>query len=281
MEKITVIGLGRMGSAIALRCQEKGHQVTGWTRSGRALEGVKNAPDLVEAVAAGDVLILSLYDDAAVTEVLDQLLTLPLQGKLIIDTSTVLPTLLTSRAAEIAAAGAAAVDAPIAGGPEMVAAGTCGVFVGGDDAAAARAEAALSAISSRIFHVGPLGTGLVMKTLNNAMLQVYVQGLSELLPLAKRAGLPLKTALDILSGGPAGLPMVRDRIPKILGEDTEVGFPLTAISKDNDVFQAVLAAYDLTSPILQLAAARQDKAIAEGLGDKDPASLIADAYAKG
>lgn len=281
MQKTGVIGLGRMGSAIAQRLQSQGKAVTSWTRSGRAVDGVPIAPELATVVAQCDILVLSLYDGAAVTDVLEQMLALDLSGKLIIDTSTVLPTVLTDRIDRITALGATAVDAPISGGPEMVASGSCGIFIGGDDTTAQMAQNILTTLSDRIFHVGPLGAGLVMKTINNAMLQCYMQGLEELLPLAKRAGLPLETAITILSGGPAGMPMVRDRIPKILGTDESVGFPLTAILKDNGIFQGVLSAYDLQSPLLQMSRAHQEAAIAEGLGDADPAKLIATFYARG
>jgi len=278
MERIGIIGLGRMGSAMAARFAAQGVPVTGWTRSGRAVEGVPQAPDLVALALASDILILSLFDDAAVAEVLDTLLPLDIRGRLIVETSTVVPTLLTDRAAAFAAAGAAVVDAPVSGGPDMVLAGTCGIFMGGAPDAAARAQAVLAALSGRIFHVGPLGTGLVMKTINNAMMQSYATALTDMLRLAKRAGLPLETALGILCGGPAAMPMIRDRLPKILGEDTEVGFPMSGILKDNDVFRRVAHAFGVETPGLALAAERYRAAIAEGFGDADPAALIAAAY---
>ncbi len=278
MERIGVIGLGRMGSAIAQRYSAQGHPVCGWTRSGRTIDGVPAAADLAALVAASDTIILSLLDDTAVATVLDHLLTCNLQAKQIIDTSTVVPTLLTDRIAAITGIGASAVDAPISGGPEMVLAGTCGVFVGGSEAAAARATQTLSAMSTRIFHVGPLGTGLVMKVINNGMLQAYVSGLTELLPLAKRSGLSLETAIRILCGGPAGIPMLTARIPKILGQDTEVGFTISAAQKDNDVFQRVLQSFGLQSQVLADAGMRHAAAIDAGLGESDPAALVSTAY---
>ncbi|MBS8271515.1 hypothetical protein DYI26_22840, partial [Halomonas litopenaei] len=92
-----------------------------------------------------------------------------------------------------------------------------------------------------------------MKTINNSMIQCYFSGLDDMMPLAKRAGLPLETALRILCGGPAGIPMIADRIPKILGDDETVGFEIQAAHKDNGVFQRVVEAYGLSSPILALA----------------------------
>ena len=281
MEKIGVVGLGRMGSAIAERLAAEGLAVTGWTRSGRSAEGIATAPDLAALVGASDTLILSLYDDAAVAEVLDALLALDLTGRLVADTSTVIPDILKSRIAGFEARGAMAVDAPISGGPELVRAGACGIFLGGSDAAAARALPVLRQLTERVFHVGPLGTGLVMKTLNNGMLQVYTNGLRDLLPMARRAGLPLETALTILSGGPAGIPMVRDRMPKILGHDPEVGFPISAVFKDGHVFRRVVASFGLDTPMLQHFARCEPEMAQAGLMDADVAAMIRHAYDSG
>ncbi len=278
MDRIGVIGLGRMGTAIAQRMQAEGQQVLGWTRSNRAVETVQTAPDLASLVAQSDALILSLFDNAAVAEVLDALLMLDLSGKQIIDTSTVTPDVLKARIAQITAKGATAVDAPISGGPELVLAGACGIFIGGADGAAALAQKTLAPISGRIFHVGPLGTGLVMKVINNSMIQTYFSGLDDMMRVAKRAGLPLETAIRILSGGPAGMPMVADRIPKILGEDTSAGFTIDAVYKDNLIFQQVVQSFGITSQILEITADKQRLAIDAGLGEQDPASLISFAY---
>jgi len=278
MDRIGVIGLGRMGGAMAARLVSQGVPVTGWTRSGRAVAGVAQAPDLVALVGASDVLILSLYDDAAVAGMLDALLALDLAGRLVVETSTVAPNVLKSRADDFAVAGAHVVDAPISGGPDLVAAGTCGIFIGGAPEASARAKAALSALSPRIFHVGPLGTGLVMKTVNNALMQSYTAGLVEQLRVASRAGLSLETALHIVCGGPAGIPMVRDRLPKILGQDDSVGFPVSGVAKDNAVFQRVAADAGVETPTLKAAGAMLADAIAAGLSDADIAAVLARAY---
>ncbi len=281
MERIGVIGLGRMGSAIAQRFAAQGVSVRGWTRSGRAVEGIPAAPHIEALVEESDTLVLSLFGNEAVAEVLDALVALDLQGMQIIETSTVTPDLLNSRSERIAQQGASAVDAPISGGPELVVAGKCGIFLGGDEASAARARASLAAISRRIMHVGPLGTGLVMKAINNGMVQAYLAGLYDLLPLAKRAGLPLETALRILCGGPAGMPLIADRIAKVLGEEDEVGFALKAAFKDNDVFRQMIASAGLNSPVLDNFGGLQAVVGEAGLLESDPAKLIRLSYERG
>lgn len=284
MDRIGIVGLGRMGSAMALRLAGQGMDVTGWTRSGMsdtdaAAWGISRAGTLVDLIAASDTVLLSLFDDAAVGEVLDTALAAGgLENRLFIDTSTVAPNVLQSRIDALHAAGASAVDAPISGGPEMVMAGTCGLFLGGAPDDVTRAMAVTRQISERCFAVGPLGAGMVMKTVNNSMLQAYATALMEQLRLAKRAGLPLETAINIVCGGPAGMTMIKDRVPKILGQDPEVGFTIAGILKDAQLFQRIAADYGVETPVLAQAEAMERAAIAEGLADIDPAHLIAHAY---
>jgi 3-hydroxyisobutyrate dehydrogenase len=279
MDRIGVIGLGRMGSAIASRFAAQGVPVTGWTRSGRAVADVTMAPDLLSLVARADVLVLSLFDDAAVAETLSALSAFDLSGRLIVETSTIAPATIKGIADRVAVAGAQLVDAPISGGPEMVASGSCGIFIGGDHMAASRAMAALSPLSGRIFQVGPLGTGLVMKSINNAMMQSYFAGLAEQMRVARRSGLSLETALTILSGGPAGAPVLKDRLPRMLGQDMSVGFPIHGAAKDNGVFRRVAADMGVQTPTLDAARVMIEQAIAAGLAEADVAALIAMAYA--
>jgi 3-hydroxyisobutyrate dehydrogenase len=278
MERIGVIGLGRMGSAMARKLVAEGAPVTGWTRSGRAVEGIAQASSLTELVAASDVLILSLFDDAAVAEMLDALLAEDVAGRLILETSTVVPQILIDRAGAFAAKGAGVADAPVSGGPEMVAAGTCGFFVGAEPAVAERATAVLGRITPRVLHMGPLGVGMAMKAINNSMLQIYIAGICEMLPVAKRAGIPLEDVLGVLNDGPAGVPFLRDRMPRITGADRSVGFTLNGIQRDNEVFRRVAESYGFPSATLEIAGKGHARAIEQGLGDLDPAAAIASAY---
>jgi 3-hydroxyisobutyrate dehydrogenase len=277
-ERIGVIGLGRMGSAIARRLVAQGAEVAGWTRSGRALEGVAQAPDLATLVSRSDVLILSLFDDAAVAEMLDALLRHDLSGRLILETSTVVPQILIERADAFAKKGAQVADAPISGGPEMVAAGTCGIFVGAEPEVADRAVAVLRGLTPRVLHMGPLGAGMVMKTINNGMIQIYGAGLTEMLRVAKRAGIALEDVLTVLNAGPAGTDFIRARTPKIVGEDPSVGFTLNGVLKDNGVFRRVAEGFGAGSQTLEIAGRQQAQQVEDGLGEQDLAAGFAVAY---
>lgn len=283
MERIGIVGLGRMGRAMARRFADQGWPVDGWTRSGIAPDaaaalGIAGAPTLAALVARSDILVLSLFDDAAVTEVVAALCALDLRGRLIMDTSTVVPAVLHGLIGQVRAAGGGAVDAPISGGPEMVAAGTCGVFIGGEADEAARAASAARALSGRVVHVGPLGAGLAMKVVNNALLQGYFVTLTEVTRIARRAGLDFELAMRLLADGPAATGMFRARLPRILGEDDSVGFSVADVAKDTDVFLRTAEALGVDAPSLKLAQAMMAGGLAAGLGERDVAALIPAAW---
>ena len=116
--RVGIVGLGRMGRAMAARLAQHGFEVAGWTRSGIAVDLARELRitpylTIAETVAASDIVLLSLSDDAAVTEIVGQLVRGDLAGKLIVDTSTVSPDTLRRLAGAIGEAGGAALDAPI------------------------------------------------------------------------------------------------------------------------------------------------------------------------
>jgi 3-hydroxyisobutyrate dehydrogenase len=283
MTNVGVIGLGRMGTAMAGRFSSQGWTVHAFTRSGIPDQRARELSLIPHATPAGvaanaDLVFLSLFDDAAVAEIVEALLQADIAGRLIVDTSTVRPAVLRELLPRIEAAGASAIDAPISGGPEMIASGSCGIFIGGTAENAGRAMPALEVLSNRIHHVGPLGSGLAMKVVNNTMLQGYWATLTEAVRIARKSGLPLELALSILSGGPAANPMFKSRVPRILGEDRDVGFSVAAAAKDSAVFVATAQDFGVDVPVLRLARKMFEGAAEAGLGEADIAAVIADAY---
>ncbi|MEM9319988.1 MAG: NAD(P)-dependent oxidoreductase [Pseudomonadota bacterium] len=283
MARIGVAGLGRMGSSLAVRLAGQGAEVTGWTRSGpsaAAAIGVPAANDLAGLIQSSDFIVLSLFDDKAVKEVIGALCTQDLTGRLILDTSTVSPALPPSLAPAVEAAGGALVDAPIAGGPEMVAGGTAGVFIGGSSQEAAHAMPIAELFAARVFHVGPLGAGLGMKLANNLMIAGLIATLSDALHVAKRSGLEFETTLKVIAGGPAGPPFLAARMERILGSDPSVGFPVSGAAKDVQVISQAAAELGVEVPVLARAREMIAVCMAEGLSDADSAAMIRDAWAR-
>lgn len=280
--RIGILGLGRMGRALAARLAGQGFQVVGWTRSGAApmagALGITPCADLAAIAAAADILLLSLSDDAAVTGVIQDLLRGDLTGKLIVDTSTIGPDTLRGQAEAIHRAGAAALDAPISGGPDMVAAGKAGFYIGGDAADVARFRPVAEALADRIHHVGALGAGAAAKIVNNMMLMGFWEALKEALQLGKRAGLDLDTMLKFLATSPAASGAFQHRLPVLRGESDAVGFTVAGVVKDGEMFRRTARKYGVKVPAIDAAFASYQAHQARGNGEKDLATMVRAAY---
>ena len=278
-----ILGLGRRGRAIASRLAAQGHAIAGWTRSGvtpaaaREL-GITACADIAAVAARSDVILLSLSDDAAVTAVLQALVRADLAGKIVADTSTVSPDTLARQSEALRKAGAAVLDAPISGGPEMVLTGKAGFYIGGAAEDVARFAPVASALSNRVLHVGPLGAGMAAKVVNNMMLLGFWQSLKEALQLGKRAGLSLERMVEILSGSPAASAAFLHRAPVILGQSDAVGFSVSGVVKDGGVFEQVLIRHGVATPAISAAITSFRAHDAAGHGEEDLATMVRAAF---
>ena len=281
--RVGILGLGRMGRAMAARLTGQGFAVAGWNRSGIATDKARElritaCPDISSAAAAADIILLSLSDDAAVTAVIEDLTRSDLRGRLIVDTSTVSPDTLRRLAGAIGRAGGVPLDAPISGGPDMVLSGKAGLYIGGEVEHFERFLPVAQAISNRVHHVGGLGDGAAAKIVNNMMLLGYWQCLKEAVQLGKRAGLKLETMMKILSGSPGATPLFVQRIPVILGETDEIGFTVSGVVKDAVMFVQTAQQYGVPVPAMESALASFRAHGDAGFGDADFATLMRAAY---
>jgi 3-hydroxyisobutyrate dehydrogenase-like beta-hydroxyacid dehydrogenase len=170
--RVSVVGTGRMGGAMAGRIAAAGHSLTVWNRTrDRAeavtaqLEGVTVADTAREAAAAADVVIVSLADDAAVRAAYrgeDGLVAGLKPGAVVADTSTVAPETIRALEDDVRATGAVLVDVPVSGSVSSVEGGTILVMAGGRAEDVERARPALESFAHRVIVLGPLGSGSTM-----------------------------------------------------------------------------------------------------------------------
>ncbi|SFA93477.1 3-hydroxyisobutyrate dehydrogenase [Rhizobium sp. NFR07] len=276
--RIGIIGLGRMGRAMAIRLASEGLPVTGWSRSGMPAglsdSGVTTALDLSSLVDSSDIILLALLDDAAVDAVVGTLETFDLADKLIVDTSTVSPLTLRAHRPAVEKAGGRLVDAPISGGPEMLLAGKAGFYIGGAEEDFRRFLPVVEVLSDRIHHVGDLGHGAVAKLMNNMMLSGMWESLKEALLLGGKAGLDRARMIDVLSGSPAASPAMKGRLPVVLGETDAVGFPVSGVIKDVSVVRDFAAQIDVAIPAMKAALASFEGAAEAGFAEADLATMV-------
>ncbi len=275
--RIGIIGLGRMGSAMAARLAASGFPVIGWSRSGIPPDFTETADlavDIPSLAAASDFIILALLDDAAVHAVAASLATRDLSGKLIVDTSTVSPLTLASHQAMVEQKGGRLLDAPISGGPEMLATGKAGFYIGGREEDFRRFLPVAEVLSDRIHHVGTLGHGAASKLINNMMLTGLWESLKEALQLGARAGLARDRMIEVLSGSPAASPAMKGRLPVVLGETDHVGFPVSGVVKDISVVRDYAAHLGVAIPAMKAALASFETAAGAGFADADLATMV-------
>lgn len=166
-------------------------------------------------------------------------------------------------------------DAPVTGSKEAAAAGELSLLVGGDSAALERARPALDAVGRRVSHLGPSGSGAIMKLVNNLMGAVQAAVLAEGLNLAERAGLDMSEVVPLIINGAPGSPLVKGKAARMANRDyDDTQFALKWMHKDTTY--ALRVADTLGAPMPTLAAAREVYQIARGLGhgEQDFAAVI-------
>ncbi|WP_271271107.1 NAD(P)-dependent oxidoreductase [Aliamphritea hakodatensis] len=282
-EQIGIIGLGKMGQALASRLTGQGHEVRGWNRSGISNVTVEETQitacdSLADLASNSTIIIISVSDAAAVTSVLKALCKQPLHGKLIADASTVEPRVLQDLEHAVLNRGASLIDVPVAGGPAVALKGELGVFAGGAAEDVARYAPVCEAFSNRMFHVGALGNGYVMKAINNMVLAGFLQTMTEAVSMGKHSGFSLEDILNVITSGPAANPFLFSRLPVILKQADTLEFSLIQALDDMQVFQNIAIDKALKTPALDAALRSVKHAISVGKGDQDIVRLITHAY---
>ncbi len=237
-----VLGTGRMGSAMAERLAGQGVAVVVYNRSpDRATElarrigaGVATTP--AEAASRADVVITMVADDAAVRDLFegpDGIAAGVRPGTVAVDMSTVLPDTIRAVAPAVRARGAGILDGPVSGSVSSTLAGELTIMVGGEADDLERARPILDCLARRVFHLGPLGTGAVMKLAVNTLIFGLNGAVAEGLVLAERNGIDRALAYEVLASSAAGAPMVAyKRANFVEPETTPVAFSLALADKD-------------------------------------------------
>jgi 3-hydroxyisobutyrate dehydrogenase len=272
--RVAIAGLGRMGRAFAAKLTAEGAEVTVWNRSPGRADGLPEAATPAELVAGADIILSSLTDDAAVEAVYAELLAGPVAGRLFVEMSTIRPETVRAIADRAASVGARLVDAPVAGGPAVVAAAQSLAFVGGYEGDVARAQPVLGLFCRKIVHLGPVGSGTVMKLVANLPIAVYFQALAEGLALGRSHGLALEAMLDVMVDSPGALAALPRKLPAILGQDGDIPFDIAGVRKDLLAMTAACHRAGVPAPAATGALSAYAGATAAGWGAKDFATII-------
>lgn len=281
--KIGFLGLGSMGGSMARRLVASGYAVTGYdvdpARAARAAaDGVGLAASPAEVAAASDIVLSSLTDPAAVRRAYlgqDGAVSRVRAGMLLVDLSTIDPETWREVAAAAGARGAHCLDAPVSGGPAEAGSGGLVCLVGGEAEVLERCRPVLSALAKEIHHIGPLGSGHVVKLVNNVMSMCNVVVAAEAMVLGVKAGIDPQRLFDILATSGGRSHHFLKRFPNVLAGDFTPHFSIALSRKDLSL--ALNLAASLGTPMLAASTVRQvyEAAAAQGLGQLDMAGVIA------
>ena len=233
---VAVIGLGNMGMAMLKRLLAMGHEIRAWDldpakRAAAQEAGAAIGADLAGSVA--DFTVLSLPHDAAVAEVLAQIMPALPQDAVIIDTSTLSPRAVRGFAEQAKARGVFYLDAPVSGGPAGAAAGNMAMMVGGYAAALERATPILQHLTARLLHIGPSGAGQVAKLVNNLLVASHLVTAGEALRLGAAAGVAPEALLPLLNGASGRSAVTEVNWPRwIIPDSFDSGFSAGLMRKD-------------------------------------------------
>ena len=288
MAHIGIAGLGRMGSAMALRLLEQGHTLIVWNRTqGRTAPvinaGAALASSPAELARRSDTIITILTDAAAIEAVYSGtqgLLADGLAGKLAIEMSTVRPETAKALATRIEAAGGVALECPVGGSVGPARQGRLIGLAGGSEAAFAMAKPVLDVLCRRLEHCGPAGAGSSMKLAINLPLMLYYQALAEAVTLCGHLGRDPAWLIDLFADTTGGSNVLKVRggsIAKALGGDFSdaTGVDLDLLRKDMRTMLEEARALGAELPVTATTLGVYDRASAEGWGERDGAAVPA------
>ncbi len=273
---VAVLGMGRMGQAIAGRLLERGHRVTVWNRTkGKAGQvvsaGAREAQSVADAVEGVDIAVTMLANDDAVRAVAFGELRPSIGDQTVyVDCSTVSPKL----SAELAEAFQPRFLAmPVIGSPAAVSAGQAVLLPGGDASVLDRLGPMVSALSDTVHRYDTAPLAITAKLANNLLLLSDVVGLAEAFAVGHSGGLRDDQLRDLLGTSSMVAPGLKNRFEDILTGSRDAWWTTVLGAKDAGLAVDVARAGDVDLPAARLAQQLYERAASSGLDDADIAAV--------
>jgi 2-hydroxy-3-oxopropionate reductase len=279
---IAFIGLGIMGSPMAVHLAKAGNHVIGHNRSPERTKALVEAggiaaSSIATAVAGADVVAVMVPDSADVEDVLtgeNGVFDSAPAGALIIDFSSIRPDVTTALAAQASERGLRLIDAPVSGGEAGAINAALSIMVGGRQEDFEAARPILDAVGKTVVHVGPNGSGQTVKAANQLIVAGNIQLLAEALVFLEAYGVDTVAAVEVLGGGLAGSAVVNQKAQKMLDRSFEPGFRIDLHHKDLGIVTAAAREAGVVIPLGAVAAQLMAAARANGDGVLDHSALF-------
>ncbi|MEM2888107.1 MAG: 2-hydroxy-3-oxopropionate reductase [Candidatus Bathyarchaeia archaeon] len=281
-EKIGFIGLGVMGKPMAMNLLNAGYKLTVWNRTRSKMDdllamGASGAESPKEVAEKSDVVITMVSDSSDVEEVVlgpQGVICGAHEGLVLIDMSTISPTVTQKIAQELNAKGVKMLDAPVSGGEIGAKQATLSIMVGGPKETFDRCLPILQVLGKKVTHMGSNGMGQITKLCNQIICALNIQAVCEGLMLGAKAGLDLRKLLDVVTAGAASSWMLSNLGPKMVERDMRPGFKIKHQQKDLKLVLSFAAEIGLPLPGTALVQQMLRAVEAEGLGEQGTQAAI-------
>jgi 2-hydroxy-3-oxopropionate reductase len=282
MTNIAFIGLGIMGSPMAVHLAKAGHQVAGYNRSPEKAAplvdaGGRAAESIADAVRDVDVVCLMVPDSPDVSNVLageGGVFDNAKEGTLVVDFSSIRPDVTTGLAEQAATKGLRLVDAPVSGGEAGAINAALSIMVGGDADDFEAAKPYLDVVGKTVVHVGPSGAGQTVKAANQLIVAANIEALAEAVVFLEAYGVDTAAALEVLGGGLAGSKVLDQKKQNMLDRAFEPGFRIALHHKDLGIVTAAAREAGVVVPLGAIVAQLMASAVANGDGGLDHSGLL-------
>jgi 3-hydroxyisobutyrate dehydrogenase len=281
-DKIGFIGLGAMGSRMAINLINDGFEVTAYDIRAEATKlllskGAKTAKNPREISENSDIVILSLPSSSEVIDTVmgkNGVLEGLKEGGIIIDTSTIDPHSTKKIAKTAKEKGIEMIDAPVSGGTFGAEKGTLSIMVGGEEKILNACMDVLTVIGENIYHVGEIGSGQIFKLINNMLVGINLIAVSEALVLAQKAGANLNTLYEVIKTSAGNSWAFEIKAPNMLKKEFKPGFKIWLQHKDLDLAMDMASNLGVPTPLLAYSCEIFKSAKALGLEDLDHSAII-------
>src|SRR5215216_7811670 len=279
-ERVGFLGLGIMGKPMAENLIEAGYDLVVYNRTrekAEELDGATVAESPKEVAEQSDVIITMLPDSPQVEEILageGGVLEGVRDGALIVDMSTISPVVTEELAKKAEERGASMLDAPVSGGDVGAIDGTLSIMVGGSEEDFERALPLFEVMGETVTHVGPVGTGQVVKAANQIVVALTIEAVSEALVLGSKGGVPPEKILDVLGGGLAANKVMEVKREKFLSHTFDPGFRSELHHKDLGIALSAGREYGVVLPVTAIVDQMLLAMKKKGWGEEDHSALL-------
>jgi 2-hydroxy-3-oxopropionate reductase len=282
-EKIGFIGLGIMGRPMAKNLMKAGYELVLHNRSPEKAEELAEegnataAGSPMEVAEVCDIVITMLPDSPDVEAVVageGGVLEGIRDGALLVDMSTISPVVTEELSERVREKGASMLDAPVSGGDVGAIEGALSIMVGGSEEDFERARPLFDVMGKVATHVGPTGSGQVVKACNQIVVALTIEAVSEALVLGSKGGVAPEKLVEALSGGLAGSAVMEAKKEKFFSHDFEPGFRIELHHKDLGIALAAGREYGVALPVTAIVDQMLEASKAKGRGDRDHSALL-------